>query len=284
MKPPYPIIDAHVHIFPWENIRPDAASKMNQRPDMAEIYEMCQDPARLIAYMDERNIERLVMINYVAPETQGYAEEVNAYSVRMASYAPGRLIPFGGIDPRRVEDVGAEMDHLLGELGIKGIKIHPPHQLLHVNAYRDTPELKGLAAVYEKCIEYNIPVMIHTGTSVFPRARNRFGNPLDIDDVMVDFPDLKMIIAHGGRPLWMDEAFFVLRRWPENTFLDISSVPPKKLLDYFPWIERVIDQAMFGSDWPGPGVIDPAVNAADVYALPISDLAKRKLLRETAEK
>jgi predicted TIM-barrel fold metal-dependent hydrolase len=61
-------------------------------------------------------------------------------------------------------------------------------------------------------------------------------------------------------------------------------VPPKRLLDYFPWIERVADQAMFGSDWPGPGVKDPGHNIEDLYALPLSEETKRKILRDTAER
>jgi len=143
--------------------------------------------------------------------------------------------------------------------------------------------LRGLATVYEKCIEYNVPVMFHTGTSIFPRARNKYGDPMDIDDVIVDFPELKVILAHGGRPLWMDTALFLLRR-SKNVFLDISSVPPKNLLNYFPWLERVADQAMFGSDWPGPMVMDLGKNVEDFYALPLSEETKRKILRETAER
>ncbi|MDX1689283.1 MAG: amidohydrolase family protein, partial [Candidatus Promineifilaceae bacterium] len=186
------------------------------------------------------------------------------------------------IDPRRVPDVAAEMDRLLEELGLQGIKIHPPHQLFRVNDYLHGDELRGLATVYEKCIEYNVPVMVHTGTSVFPRARNKYGRPLDLDDVIVDFPELKIILAHGGRPLWMDEALFILRR-SRNVYLDISSVPPKRLLHYFPWLERVADRTMFGSDWPGPGVPDPLNNVEQVYELPLPDEAKRQILYETAD-
>lgn len=283
MNPPYPVIDAHVHIMPWEQIHPDAAAQMDNRPDIGEIKTICSDPHRLISFMDERNIEKLVMINYITPTVVGFTEEANLHSAEMARAFPDRLIPFGGIDPRRHVDVGAQMDYLLGELQLKGIKIHPPHQLFRVNDYLHGEALRGLATVYEKCVEYDRPVMVHTGTSVFPRARNKYGRPLDIDDVLVDFPDLKVIVAHGGRPLWMDEAFFLLRR-SRNVILDISSVPPKRLLDYFPWIERVADQAMFGSDWPGPGVKDPGQNIEDLYALPLSEETKRKILRDTAEK
>ncbi len=281
MRPPYPIIDAHIHISPWELMQPDAVAAMSYRPDFAEIRALSYDPARLIDFMDARNIEKLVMVNYVGPKVTGPDEAANKIASEMARKSPGRLLPLGGIDPRRVPDVAAEMDYLLGELELSGIKLHPPHQHLHANDYQQGGALRGLATVYEKCIEYDVPVVVHTGTSVFPRALNKFGNPLDLDDVLVDFPELRVIIAHGGRPLWMDEAYFVLRRFP-NAYLDISSVPPKALLEYFPWLEKVADKTMFGSDWPGPGVKDPAQNAEDFYALPLGEEAKRKILRETA--
>jgi predicted TIM-barrel fold metal-dependent hydrolase len=283
MRPPYPVIDAHVHVLPWDALRPDVAAAMSRRPDIATIRALSDDSGKLIEFMDARNIEKMVLINYVGPNVTGPTETVNAWAARLGREFPGRLLPLGGIDPRRVPDVSAEMDTLLGDLGLRGIKIHPPHQLLHANDYHRDDALRGLATVYEKCIEYRVPVVVHTGTSVFPRARNKFGNPLDLDDVLVDFPELTVIIAHGGRPLWMDETFFLLRRFP-NAYLDISSVPPRKLLDYFPWIERVADKAMFGSDWPGPGIDDPGRNAEDVYNLPLPEDVKRRILRETALK
>jgi predicted TIM-barrel fold metal-dependent hydrolase len=281
MQPPYPIIDAHIHIQPWEQMAADAAAAMSGRPDFEAIKSLSEDGGKLIEFMDERNIEKLVLINYISPLVTGPTEAANEKAAALARQHPERLLPLGGIDPRRVRDVAAEMDHLLGDLQLSGIKIHPPHQLLHANDYHRDTVLRGLATVYEKCIEYEVPVVFHTGTSVFPRARNKFANPMDLEDVLIDFPELTVVIAHGGRPLWMDETLFLLRRFP-NAYLDISSVPPKKLLDYFPWIERLAVKSMFGSDWPGPGVKDPGENAADVYALPISEEAKRLILRETA--
>jgi len=300
MRPSYSVIDAHVHIVPWGQMLPDAVERMAMgRDDLERVQALCHDPHRLIAHMDECGIEKMALINYITPEVVGFTEEVNVFSANMARAYPDRLIPFGGVDPRRHTDVAAHMDYLLGDpstssgrgLKLRGIKIHPPHQFFRANAYlNDTPStlpsvagLRGLATVYERCIEHGVLVMFHTGTSIFPRARNKYGDPMDIDDVIVDFPELKVIIAHGGRPLWMDTALFLLRR-SQNVFLDISSVPPKNLLNYFPWLERVADQAMFGSDWPGPMVMDLGKNVEDFYALPLSEETKRKVLRETAER
>ncbi len=102
-----------------------------------------------------------------------------------------------------------------------------------------------------------------------------------VDDVAVDFPRLVLILAHGGRPLWCDEAVFLLRRHP-NVYMDISSIPPQRLLDYFPRLEEFADKVLFGSDWPGPGVPDIAGNIRKFLALPLSRAAQRKILWENA--
>ena len=89
-----------------------------------------------------------------------------------------------------------------------------------------------------------------------------------VDDVAVDFPKLKILLAHGGRPLWMDHAFFLLRRHP-NVHLDISGIPPKALLKYFPRLHEISHKTLFGTDWPGPGVPDMEQNLEDFRALPL---------------
>ena len=89
-----------------------------------------------------------------------------------------------------------------------------------------------------------------------------------------------LIIAHAGRPLHTDTAFFLLRRHP-NLYCDISSVPPKALLRYYPWVERVADKAMFGSDWPA-GARDIGQNIQQFLSLDLSDELKKKILRDNA--
>jgi predicted TIM-barrel fold metal-dependent hydrolase len=278
----YKVIDIHVHIMPWDMLNPAAAAAMKaSQPDHVFLNELSTNPDKLVAYMDSRNIEWLGLINYLSPQVMGYTETANDFSANFAAHYPHRFIPFGGVDPRLTSDMAVQMDHLLGELGIKAIKIHPPHQLFNVNDYLFNPDLKTLTIVYAKCIEYDVPLMVHTGTSVFKGARNRFADPMPVDDVAVDFPDLKIIIAHAGRPLYTDTAFFLLRRHP-NVSCDISSTPPKALLHYYPWLERVVDKTMFGSDWPGPGVKDIGDNIQQFLSLDLSDEAKRKILRDNA--
>lgn len=282
MTTDYKFIDIHVHILAQEMIKPGVAAAIKAtQPDTQRLYELTTDPHKLVAYMDEHNIEWLGLINDLSPQVIGYTEEINPFVVNFAAPYPHRFIPVGGVDPRLTPDMAGHMDYLLGELGLKGIKLHPPHQLFNVNDYLFKRELEPLAVVYEKCIEYGVPVMVHTGTSVFPGARNRFADPMPIDDVAVDFPKLNIIAAHAGRPLYMDTAFFLIRRH-SNVYFDISSTPPKNLLQYYPWLERVADKALFGSDWPGPGIRDIADNIQQFLALDLSAEIKRKILRDNA--
>jgi uncharacterized protein len=86
-------------------------------------------------------------------------------------------------------------------------------------------------------------------------------------------------MAHGGRPLYMEEAFFILRRH-RTVRLDVSGIPPAKLLEYFPRLAEVADRVLWGTDWPSPGVKDLRQNIDQFLALPLSD-AHRKAILET---
>src|SRR5260370_4637049 len=87
-----------------------------------------------------------------------------------------------------------------------------------------------------------------------------------VDDVAVDFPKLKILLAHGGRPLWMEHAFFLIRRHP-NVYLDISGIPPKALLRYFPRLTEIALKTFFGTDLPGQGVLDMKLYLEDFSAI-----------------
>jgi len=274
-----PIIDIHIHIQPLHMFKPQALELIKRgRKDYAEVERYSADSAAFLKFLDRVGIERAGLINYVSPEVIGFPPEVNDWIAKYCSAAPDRLIAFGSVHPKYVPDPGAEVDRLV-KLGIRGLKIHPSHQVYSPNAYRNG--LGPLAAVYERAQANGLPVMIHTGTSIFPGARNVHAQPMLADDVSIDFPDLVVILAHGGRPLWMEEAFFLVRRH-KNMYMDVSGIPPQKLLDYFPRLEEIADKALFGTDWPGPSVPDVRGNIEKFLKLPLKEETQRKILYDNA--
>jgi predicted TIM-barrel fold metal-dependent hydrolase len=274
-----PIIDIHLHLFRRDMLKP-AVLEMVARgfQDFSKIEKLSDDPVAFLKFLDDAGIERAGLVNSVSPDIIGVTPEVNDWIARYSAADPRRLIAFGSVHPRFVRDAAAETDRL-SKIGIRGLKIHPSHQLFAPNAYRNG--LGPLAAVYERAQANRLPVMIHTGTSIFPGARNVYAQPILADDVAVDYPDLVLILAHGGRPLWMNEAFFLVRRH-KNMYLDISGIPPQRLLEYFPRLEEIADKVLFGSDWPGLGVTDIRQNVAQFLSLPLSEAARRKILYDNA--
>jgi predicted TIM-barrel fold metal-dependent hydrolase len=279
----YPVIDAHAHIMPMRLIKPGPFAEWRRTygDKVNEIRETLEDPKKLLAHLDREGIEKVVCINYIARDIFGFTDEVHDYVVNLCKYAPERLLPCGSVDPVYSGDLVRDTEDLLFRRKIRLLKVHGPHACYAPDDYlRDKPMLAKVYAIAE---EAGVPVMFHTGTSVFPGARSKYGHPMAIDDIALDFPKLRIIMAHGGRPLWMAEAFFLVRRHP-NVYMDISGIPPKHLLTYFPRVEEIADKTMFGSDWPSPGIPGMGVNAAAVTQLPISEESKRKILYETAER
>jgi predicted TIM-barrel fold metal-dependent hydrolase len=274
-----PVIDIHIHIQPHEMFKPEARELMKQgRRDYEDILRFSENPKELLKFLDQAEIERAGLITYVSPDVIGFPVEMNDWIARYCSANPHRLIAFGSVHPRYVADAGAEVERLK-KLGVRGLKVHPSHQLFSPNEYRNG--LGPLRAMYERAEALGMPVMIHTGTSIFPGARNLYAQPILADDVGVDFPNLVVILAHGGRPLWMEEAFFLVRRH-KNVHMDISGIPPQKLLEYFPRIEEIANKVLFGTDWPGPGVPGIRGNIEKFGALPISAEAQQKILYDNA--
>jgi uncharacterized protein len=274
-----PVTDAHIHVQPWWELRAEVLDVMTRgRSDVAELQAIMKSPERLLRRLDQDGIARAVLVNYPSPDLMGFTERVNEYVAEYCKAAPDRLIPMGGVHPRFAEDAAAEVRRA-AEMGVRALKVHPPHMAVAPNAYLDG--LDALRAIYEEAQRLRLPVMIHTGTSVFPGARSRVGEPMAVDDVAVDFPNLKIVLAHGGRPLWMDQAFFLVRRFP-NVHMDVSSIPPKAILRYFPRLAEVADKVLYGSDWPAPGVRSMGDNLRDFQALDLPAAAFEKMLEANA--
>jgi len=276
-----PIIDIHIHIQPWEQLKPEVHAKMIAgRNDMAAIQKFIESPQAFLEFLDANGVERAGLINYPSPDLMGFTAATNDFVANYCKANPQRLIAFGGVHPRFCDDVDAETTRLL-KLGIHCLKVHPPHQIIAANAYRS-----GNAAqetLYRRAEKENMLIMFHGGTSIFPGARNVYADTMLIDDVAVDFPNLKIIIAHAGRPLHTETTFFLLRRH-KNIHIDISGIPPKKLLEYLPRLEEIADKTLWGTDWPSPGVTDMRKNIDDFLALLIPQKTKEAILHDNALK
>lgn len=275
------IFDVHLHIQPVSEFQNEARKIMVHEfsaADIEKIKKIMFDPQVCENFLDSEGIEKASIINYVDPAVLGFSENVNDYAVNMAKHLSGRIIPFGGVHPVLTRNIEYELNRII-DLGIKGFKLHPSHQYIKPNAYREG--LKSLETIYTILQERKVFLMIHTGTSIFPGARNLYSYPMYIEDIGIDFPELKVILAHGGRPLWMKEAFFLVRRF-KNFYIDISGIPPSKLLEYFPQIEKISDKVLFGSDWPSPGVKSPSANAKAISTLPLAHEVINNILYNNA--
>ncbi len=172
------ITDCHIHIQPIEMFKPHALELMKKnRPNFDEISEFCRSPKAFLKYLDKAGVDRAVLINYVAPEVIGFTSGVNQFVADYVKADPKRLISCGSLHPRHTSNVLADVEQLL-RLDIRMIKIHPPHQLLFPNDYLSGT--KELEIIYRAAEANGIPVMFHTGTSIFPGARNKYGDPIYI--------------------------------------------------------------------------------------------------------
>jgi predicted TIM-barrel fold metal-dependent hydrolase len=275
------VTDCHVHIQPHAMLRPEVRERFFQGCRDADEARACfEDPRALLGYMDRAGVDRMVLINYESPEVMGFTGATNDWVLAYTREHRERLLPCVGLHPKFQSDIGGEARRLI-DAGARMFKIHGPHMLLQPNAYLD--EHPALADLYGALVEADVPIMFHTGTSIFRGARIKYGDPITLDDVGCDFPDLKVIVAHGGRPLWTDEAWFLMRRFP-NFFLDLSGIPPARIPQWFPRLAQIADRTLFGTDWPSPGIPPVKQNLDAVRALDLPPAAIDAILSSTAER
>lgn len=157
---------------------------------------------------------------------------------------PEKLVGWASIDPTQGDCV-ARLNHAVEDLGLCGLKLGPAYQ--HFD-----PADRQFWPLYKRCDELNLPIMWHQGTTFPSLARLKWANPLQLEDIAMDFPQLRMIIAHLGHP-WEDDTIALVRKAP-NVYTDISAV------HYRPWrywqamvtaMEYgVTHKILLGSDFP----------------------------------
>ncbi len=263
----YPVIDFHVHLVDYDWYRPWVVEWIQEfmEEDFEGVREKYSDPKAFVTLMDEYGVDYSVVMAEQSPITTGIAG--NEKVGRFCAASP-RLIPFCTINPHLEADPARSLERLVDEFGFRGIKLYPTYNHFYPNA----PELYPL---YGRAQDLGLVVMVHTGSSIFKGSRIKYGDPVYLDDVAVDFPELKILLVHSGRGFWYDRAFFLARLHP-NVYMEISGLPPKKLLTYFPEFERNAEKIIFGSDWPG--LFDVKGNLEAIRKLEISDRAKGLIL------
>ncbi|MER2092907.1 MAG: 4-hydroxyphenyl-beta-ketoacyl-CoA hydrolase [Saccharopolyspora rectivirgula] len=189
------------------------------------------------------------------------------------------LIPFGSVDPWRGAAAVRRVHQLVEQHGVRGFKFHPSLQGFEPNDRRFYP-------LYEAIAEHGVPALFHTGQTGIGAGlpgghgiKLRYSDPMLLDDVAADFPELTIIMAHPSVP-WQDEAISIATH-KSNVYIDLSGWSPK----YFPpQLVRAANsmlrhKVLFGSDFP---VIQPDRWFADFAKLEIKDDVKPLIYKENA--
>lgn len=189
------------------------------------------------------------------------------------------VIPFASVDPHKGKLGAREARDLIENCGVRGFKFHPPMQNYH-------PADRMAYPIYEVIAEYGLPAVFHTGHSGMGTGmkggggvRLKYGQPMLVDDVAVDFPEMKFILAHPSWP-WTDESLSMALH-KENVYIDLSGWSPK----YFP--PQIIRYAngqlshkmLFGSDFP---LIRPDVWIEKAREAGFKESVMPKLLKDNA--
>ena len=273
------VIDFHIHIGRSEMWKPWvfewADNNLNEQDRALGAQHFLDSRAAsketLEKHLDECGVDYAVILAEQSPITTGITP--NEF-VRDFCRGSQRLIPFCSVNPHLETRPAQELERLVTQDGFRGIKLYPTYQ----HFYPNEPMLYPIYAVAQSL---GIPVLLHTGSSVFRGSKLKYGDPLFLDDVAVDFPNLKIVMAHSGRGFWYDRAFF-LSRIHENVYMEIAGLPPHKLLEYFPEFERNAGKIIFGSDWPGMPYIKR--NLEVIRSLPLKQSTLEKILGANAAK
>jgi predicted TIM-barrel fold metal-dependent hydrolase len=266
------IIDFHTHYISTEMLNPTWLNFLKEiNPEYyAKADDFSKNPKLFTAYLKTQGVTYAVVLPECAPATSGFVptEEVIKYCLGQEM-----LIPFTSLNPNVHPDPATKLEFEVKTGGIKGLKLHPSYQFFY-------PHEARLYPIYAKAQALGIPVIFHIGSSIFKGTRLKYCDPIYLDDVAVDFPELKIIMAHSGRGFWYNDCF-ALSRLHKNLYLDITGLPPQNLLNYFPELEKLSEKIIFGSDWPTmPGSIGKNIEA--IKSLPLKDSTIEAILYKNA--
>jgi predicted TIM-barrel fold metal-dependent hydrolase len=235
--------------------------------------------ADLAAYYRERNMAAVIFTVDATTALGGHPPVSSEKIAEQAAAHNDVLIPFGSVDPRRPAEAVTRIADLAVNYGVKGMKFHPSLQGFDPSDQQYYP-------IYEACAEHGLITLFHTGQTGIGAGllggrgiKLRYSDPMLLDDVAADFPELTMILAHPSVP-WVDSSISIATH-KANVFIDLSGWSPK----YFPpQLTRAIGsllkhKALFGSDFP---LITPERWIADFAGLGVKDEVVPLIMKENA--
>jgi predicted TIM-barrel fold metal-dependent hydrolase len=204
----------------------------------------------------------------------GDYKALNETVKRLVDTYPDRLIGFCTVHPEESRNMAREVEEWVKEGGMRGVNLQPWAYKLHAHDRLFYP-------LYEKCVELDIPVTVHTGINFTLTRSMDFGRPLYLDFIACDFPDLKLVASHGGWP-WVNEMVAVAWKHP-NVYIETGAVSPKYIGRAGTGWETFIqygnsllkDQILFASEWP---LLPFERLIPEAKALPLKDEVKEKYL------
>ena len=271
--------DVHAHVERSINESKDATTLFQQA---AQQYFKHDTPRPTIpevaAYYRERRMGCIVF-SVDGQRARGVKPVPNEEVAELAAEHADVMIPFASIDPARGKDGVREARRLIEHYGVKGFKFHPQFQEFF-------PDDRLAYPLYEVIAEAKLPALFHTGHSGMGTGlpggggiRLKYGNPMRIDDVAVDFPDMPIVLAHPSWP-WQDEALSMCLH-KAQVYIDLSGWSPK----YFPpqlvhYANTLLKRkVLFGSDYP---LITPERWLEDFEQAGFRDEVKPLILKENA--
>lgn len=232
------------------------------------------------AYYRDRKIACVIFPVDAERET-GFRRYNNEEMAELAGQFSDIMIPFASIDPAKGTAGAREARRLVADFGVRGFKFHPTMQGFY-------PNDRAAYVLYEAIAEAGVPALFHTGQTAVGSGmpggngmRLKYSNPIHLDDVAADFPDMPIILAHPSFP-WQDEALAVAQHKP-NVYIDLSGWSPK----YFPpnlvkYANSILkEKVLFGSDWPA---ITPDRWLHDFEQLDIKPEVRPLILKDNARK
>ncbi len=267
------IIDFHTHFVPTSELNPHMTKFFEgTNPKFLTEAHKFEDSRVTAELFKSQGIKYAVVLAEESP-----AITYNLSNEDLFEHCRGQdiFIPFTSVNPNSYSEPVERLTKYVKEYGARGLKLLPSYQFFYLNEIR-------LYSLYARAQELKIPVMIHIGSSMFRGTRMKYCDPMQLDDIAVDFPDLKIVMSHSGRGFWYDECFF-LSRFHKNIYMELSGLPPKSLLNYFPELDKNGEKVIFGSDWPAIPY-DISKNIEDIKSLPLSDKTIEGILYKNAEK